>query len=251
VPDISELMHAATGESATRPDLVAVTARARVLRRQQQVGRASVAAAVALLVIPAVSNSWRGGSDALEQLPPATPNVDATSTPGPTPAAVRSEGPSIPLAVGAAVSPDPVPSRRTGATPAAVVTAQPDLRAEPGRVQSTAPPPTGTYAPGSSCSVSTTAMAPGTSQSCRFTATAVGGWRLSFSSTILPSRTELGLIEVYRNGRATRYDAWDPDEKCLDDAVQPGDLVTVTVKQDDQGHTDFELGAGSTWTCRR
>lgn len=260
MPDICALMRAATDGVTTGPDLAAVAVRARELQRQQQLWRASLVAAVALLIVPAVTGSWPAGRDALQPVPPAVTGIDGSPRPEPSPGVGVLRQPALgapvsgPAVVGAAAAAQPVASRRPRATPAAVPgprgAAQPATETETETGQHpTAPRPAGSYPEAPSCSIASTAMAPASSRSCQFTATGAGGYRLTFSSTILPSGTHLALVEVHREGRTTRYDAWE--QACLNDVVRPGDLVTITVRQDERGHTDFEVGAGSTWGCRR
>lgn len=56
------------------------------------------------------------------------------------------------------------------------------------------------------------------------------------------------LVTVVHDGTTTQYDG-NGSPTCGYDIIEPGDLVTVTVKQTDVGSFDFTLGAGADYHC--
>ena len=119
------------------------------------------------------------------------------------------------------------------------------------------------YPPASDCSIDTRNVAAGSTESCRFTATAVGGWWSGFAGTSVADvnkRDPSTIVSVTRAGKTTFYHGSSvsgpvPDPSgggCgVHDLIQPGDLVEVEVYTGDYTSPGsyYEAGAGARWSC--
>lgn len=249
MPDIDELLRIAAREPSRGPDLPRVATRARTLRRRGHVARGTVLVLAALIAVPLLRTEGRDDSpDLLEQLP------TASATPAPVPSLAPSRGTDgSPLAV--------APASRAGSpslSPAAPAqpsraTATPKPEPEPTNAATAAPEPKETlrpgYPPADSCNVSTTDLTAGESRSCRFTATAEGGWRVKNIVTAGNLHEDAAEVLVERDGRTYRYLGGRSPTACGNDVIEPGDIVTVTVRQTDRGYRDFDLAAGAPYDC--
>jgi hypothetical protein len=238
MPDITELLTSVADVDYRDLDLVQVERRSGLIRRRRRVVRSAAAGGVVLLAA-ALLRSVGGGPESLapipaDRIPPASPQPMSSR-----PAGIAPSGPPV---IGP-VPADDASAGAPGASPASPPTPAAD-QATPAATASGAPP-------ARSCSVSTTALAPEQAATCRFTATAEGGYRLTFSRVVLPGDEDVvALVEVVHAGTTTRYDAWAQQPYCRNAAVQPGDLVTVTVRQGRAGsYYDFSLGAGADYRC--
>jgi hypothetical protein len=92
-------------------------------------------------------------------------------------------------------------------------------------------------------------LAPGESRSCRFTATADGGWRIKNNLTTGTIEQDQAEVLVERDGKTSRYLGGMNEEGCAGDVIEPGDIVTVTVRQTTLGYRDFDLAAGEGYDC--
>jgi hypothetical protein len=246
VPDIAELLAAAARRPVTDVDVAAVARRGRVLRRRRQ-GGIAVAALVALAV-PAgllASGGGSGGEDHLVPLP------GVTSTPAiPTPAPDRTGG-------GTGVVPSSETTRGPVADSASPLGAPPRTRS-PGAGRTLDPTATPTigasttpaagadlYPVRRTCTVSTTRLAPGRSQTCRFTAAAAGGWKLTYNVGVFAGDYQTDVRIVVRRGQRT----WTYDDDCGSNLIRPGDRVTITIQQFDSGYADHTLTAGAGYSC--
>ncbi len=244
--DITELLSSAAPQTITDLDLTQVAERGAALRRRQRMARSAAATSFALAAV-FLFRDLGPGTQALE-LTPAEPAPRATATVLPAPTrAPANVSPLVGTRPSAALAPGRT-STAEGAPPAL------GGRRDPAPTPQAAPPtttPTGNYSPARSCSVSTTALTPDQSATCRFAATAPGGIQLSFSAVVLPKGKPMAHVDVVRNGRTTRYDPWAPDNRCRLRVIEVGDLVTVTVQQMPAGsYLDYTLTAGADRTCR-
>ena len=182
-----------------------------------------------------------GEPEGLTPLPATGQTSDPSPVPVPslhtatrsTPTALASgRAGSSPLADQSAASATPSPreSGGTGGTPVPTPTPRPSL-----------PPPA------RSCHVSTAGLAEGESRSCAFTATVEGGWRNDPPEAGV-FRGEVGEVLVRRNGKTTRYVAFGYAD-CADDIIEPGDVVTVTLRQTSPLGQVHDLGAGDEYGC--
>lgn len=225
------------------PDLTRIAGRSQALRRQERVRRAALVAA-ALLLVPLAYRGYGVGTEELRPAPATHPHPTSTSTSAPA----------------SDTNPDAPGPGSTGVGTAPAASGRPSGAASPARpeiAEGTAAP---TAAPGSadfparpSCHVSTGGVPEGQTSSCRFTATAVGGWRVQ-SSEYTVSKGDLGEVLVQRAGKTTRYvvPSFGNPPPCRDDVIRPGDLVTVTVN----GQVDpvafqnnQDLAAGADYGC--
>jgi hypothetical protein len=124
------------------------------------------------------------------------------------------------------------------------------------------------YARAATCSVDTVGESVRT---CRFTATAAGGWNMYFVDPVNGNFNSNAHAEVRvtRDGKTTTYktheEQWDPVDPadrrpagCADNVVQPGDQVEVIVyapagdwlqNGQDSNRPDIGAGAGQDWGC--
>jgi hypothetical protein len=268
MPDVSALLHDAAGSPAADPDLGAVVARADVLRRRRAALRSTGAAGTAVaLVVGLLLVLPLDRDDALVQqpaspppttappsappsalpeavLPPAGQGAPRQGAAGPDTAQVPADpgpglqappaGPARPSAGAAAPAgaPGPAPSPAVAGAPAASAAPAPPQRA--------------------SCSVTTDGAQPGDApQSCSFTATQPGGYRVQddnglFSNEAAP---DAWSVVVVRGGERTEY--LPGRGFCVDDVIEPGDQVTVTLKvtRDASGVGRRKLSAGGGAGC--
>lgn len=246
MPEITDLLASAAREGSNGPDLVRVSRRAAVLRRRQRVGRSAGALGLALVAV-VLFRSVGAGTQALEQIPAdRAPHPTQTSFPVPEPSPPGAFDLGHPTA-----SPGPSSSGGTSNPTAAA----PGPAQAPGRQPTSSPPPSapaGSYPPATSCSVSTTALAPEQTATCRFTATARGGYEILGSAFVRPGSTvdPVAYIEVFRDGRTTRYDPFSSRTVCRSNIIEVGDRVTVTAGQAEAGrYYDYELAAGAGHDC--
>jgi hypothetical protein len=203
------------------------------------------AAAVVILAVPVLLNLPER-QDALQQLPATEPTSTATASASAGPTGVPTPSPS-PGADGS-----PVPAGPDGEAPTVEPLAEP--AAPPASAASGRPSTAAAgYPPADSCHVSTrTLLTAKESASCQFSAIAAGGWRLVNDAQAGYSAPEDAIVEVRRNGVVHRYVAGAAYNKttCRNDVIQPGDLVTVTVRQASRGYQSYDLGAGRGYDCR-
>ncbi|HVE74658.1 MAG TPA: hypothetical protein VNA30_06160 [Mycobacteriales bacterium] len=242
MPDIHQLLASAAREDIDPLDLGWVEKRAGVLRLRQRVARSAVAAGVALTAVV----FYRGpgaGSQAVEQVPAdRRPPASASATPLTAMHARSSAAP--PLAFAAPERPvGGAPSIRPSARPVQTEAKEPSP-SPTGREQS------GAFPPASSCRVSTTALAPEQTATCRFTATESGGYEIFGGAFVLPDDSPVAFVEVVRDGRTARYDVWSSPSPCRSNIIEIGDQVTVTAGQGKAGsYFDYELAAGVGYSC--
>lgn len=253
MPDVTELLAAAARMPTGEPDLVRVERRAAALRRRQQAARGGAVLAAGLATV-LVAQVGRSGSDALEQVPAERPTVTASVRPEPSAASsagvVVPDPPTRVAEVPTAVEADADP----GTTPAPAPRPSSDLAA-PNAAPNAAPTAASTaaspgYPSAASCRVDTVGLLANEERSCRFTATASGGWRVTHRYGAGNVGNPKAYVDVTRSGRTTRYGGRATDSAgCGDDVVQPGDLVTVTVTQTDAGYVEMEAAAGAGHGC--
>lgn len=240
MPDIGALLRAGVDGVPAPPDLVRIQGRADALRRRQTTLRSSlVLGVVALVVAPLVHYS--GGRDTVEQVPSTEHSVSANPTSDPA----VPPGPAIGHPSGAAAV------TSSSNTPSDAATA--GVSSRPAVVEPTAPRPTlppvpsrtpepgaspAAYPAGTSCQVSTAGLDRGQTRSCRYEATAPGGWTVSGVFASYPGSES--WVEVIRGGRTMRW-----TDACSDDGIRVGDLVTATVRSAGQEDvTVLQVGSG-------
>ena len=242
--DLEALLELAARPPREALDLAAVERRAGVLRRRRQAAVALGAACAVGLVaaVPALLGAVTGGrAERLTPLPADRP-TSAPSAPVQQPVRTGRAGGPVALAPG-------VPAPTVAATPAADLvrpTAVVPVRtatATPG----TAP---AQYPAAASCEVDTVGLAPGGSRSCRFRATAAGGWRYRFRGGLGtgPGAMATYTVLVTRDGVTSRNPG-DTGADCANDVIRAGDLVEVIVRQESQGYIERWVGAGSGFRC--
>jgi hypothetical protein len=150
---------------------------------------------------------------------------------------VEAEVPSAGIGVSASASFDaPTPTTQT----------MPQSRAP-----TTTTTPSVDYPSAASCSVDNQNLADGQSRSCRFSATAAGGWRsvqLNMGGAGWDFPT--ARVRVIRAGKANTYFTDSTGQGCGNDVIQPGDQVEVTITQSTEVvHTLIRVGAGERWSC--
>ncbi|MDQ1687880.1 MAG: hypothetical protein QOK42_855 [Frankiaceae bacterium] len=236
MPDLSELF-ALVSQPNGEPDLGAIERRARV-RRQRQVAAVVGAAAAAVLVVAI-------------PLAASQPNSLDRITPAPGDSAPATTSPSSPPAPVGTRAPAGGGQPTAGPQASAPATAGPTAAAEP--TSSAAPPPTaspfgggGDYPVQETCSVSTMTLAPGQSATCRFTAAAAGGWKVTFHNGAGYVNRVSTSVTVLHNGVARTYGT---DKPCGTALIHAGDRVTLTIKQTDVGYLDTGLDAGRGYSC--
>jgi hypothetical protein len=246
VPDISELLSTAARTTQADPDLAVLERRAGSLRRRQRAVLSSGVLSLGLLVALLVRATGGASVDGLHEVPmtdgKSRPTASASSFNGPLPAepsvATPPAGSRQPFPGAGSPTAGPVRSGRRspnvqGPRPAATPSAE-----------------STDFPPAPSCHVSTRDLASGETKSCRFTATAPGGWRIKNGLTVGYVNRARAEVRVTRDGRTTTYGGQFSDPNaCGDDVIRTGDLVTVTVQQTDVGTTDFDLAAGSGYDC--
>lgn len=240
MPEISDLLHEAARGPQLSLDLDRVSRRARALRRREQATVSTGAAFAALVVaVPLLLHGGGSQRDEVHLVPAPT----LSSAPTSTPTGVASGGRGD-------VSSGPGRSAQPGST-AAGTPSDPPASPEPEPASaSTSPTAVPSQFPrAAGCEVSTTELGANERRTCRFTATEWGGWRISRAGlgAGYVNNTE-ALVTVQHAGKATQYDG-NGSETCGYDIIEPGDLVTVTVKQTDVGSFDFTLGAGADYHC--
>lgn len=108
------------------------------------------------------------------------------------------------------------------------------------------------YPSGEACSVDNSGLLPGESRSCRFAATAPGGWAFAYGADAGITSTS-ATVTVDRNGDVTVYQA--PSQgggDCGEDIIRPGDLVDLSLTNGgSEVSVGMELGAGRGWDCNR
>jgi hypothetical protein len=244
MPDIGELLASAVRDDDGSPDLVWVEKRAVTLQRRQRIARSTAAAGV-VLVAAVIFRTAGAGKDALELVPASpAPRSTATSTPLPAPA----PGGTAPLA-----GRPGGPPASGGAVPAVPASpAEGTSRPDPGAQDRPSPDasPAPQYPSRRSCSVSTKALGPEQTATCRFTATEPGGYEIFGGSFVLPKDDPVAYVEVVHQGRTTRYEVWKAPDPCRSNVIAVGDLVTVTAGQARAGsYFDYQLAAGGGYSC--
>lgn len=248
MPDIEQLLRLAARDPRTPTDLAAVAHRGRVLVRRRRAGQTAVAVvAVLAIVVPGVVLA--GGDKQVlqptDRVPTPTPSAGASAAPtpkgasgAPAPSGVAA-GSLPPAAIGVPPEPDPTPS-----TAPADPTGAPSASPTP-----TARPSGGSYPSAPSCTVNTEGLLPDQSRSCRFTATAAGGWGTRQQGGVNAGQPARLTVEVTRDG-VTQHNPGDRGG-CADAVVAPGDQVVVTIVQGDLGYGVTHGGAGDVWDCAR
>ena len=241
--DIRDLLQTAARQSRSAPDLAQIQRRSQFLRRRDQATRSAAVLAVAAIVVPLALILTGGDTDRLHEVPATSPT--------PTPSTTSSSSPSTP---GPAVT---VPPQGAGlAAPNASIPAEPEtpgLNPQPTTSNSPRPgnpqqsPPPG-YPAAASCHVNTNNLAPGQQRSCRFRATDPGGWRYRSSGGAGAGGGPEAHVTVIRNGQ-TYVDPGDTGARCANGAILPGDLVEVTIRQENAGYIIADMGAGLGYAC--
>lgn len=250
--DLTELLADAAGPVDAGPDLVAITDRARALRRQAVALRSAGAAAVVAVVFPFLILDAGGGSEELRQAEtPVGPEVTATATVtspapqiAPAPPAVGGSpvpGGVAPVPGGPRIEtrrPEPAPSegRPTASDRAASAMPDPSPRDED-------------FPPAASCRLTTRDLQTDTERTCRFKATHDGGWKLTRGAAVFAGYDPGAYrVHVLRDGRQV-YDTQGTDWTCDHDVIRPGDLVTLELASNPNHYEDVELAAGDGYGC--
>jgi hypothetical protein len=234
--DLERLFAAAARVPDADVDLIALEERAQVLRRHRALLVPAVVAGVVVVAVPAFLIDRRD----TQGLTPVAP----TSL---VPSVVASHQPQLsPRSVAPGASPSaaaPGPSHLAGPVVASVGTSptavQPTYR-------STATPSATGYPQQASCEVTTDGLTPGATRSCRFRATAAGGWRRRGQGGLGMGGGGYSVL-VTRDG-VTLVNPGDTGADCANDVIRPGDLVEIQVQQE-QGYVIFRLGAGEGMRC--
>lgn len=109
------------------------------------------------------------------------------------------------------------------------------------------------YPASSGCSVSTHMLLPRETETCTFTATAPGGWRLSYEGpgVIAGDYITDVTVTVTRDRREPPYGTTETRfvDSCRTGVIQVGDRVTVTIRQYDSGYSQHTLDVGQGEGC--
>jgi hypothetical protein len=245
MPDIQELLAGAARPPGTDVDPSAVIRRGRVLRRHRQAGVG--AAALVALAVPVGVLTVGGGTGGEDELVPV-PGV--TSTP-PAPVPEPSRGGAAPPDVSPTAGVVTGAASATASANAAPGVAPTSIPTAPGTVGPTASPGggggAGDYPPMSGCSVETMTLAPGQSATCRYTATAAGGWLVTYDGlgVFAGGNYETPVrIVITRDGQR-----FVSTEECGSQQIRRGDRVSITIRQYDNGISDHTLHAGPGYGC--
>ena len=248
--DIRTLLHDAAPSPTGPLDMAAVRARARRSPGRRLAAWIVGAGALIGVGVP-VGNAVlvTGGHDTAVEVVDPTPTTGVTTTSIPA-AAPQRDAPATDREYGA------------GSTASNVTDAESALPASSGSEAPTMgyDPP---YPRASECSVDTYGLASGDARTCRFTATAAGGWNY-YQPPHGPTITEIPYIEVSvtrgdetRVYRTERVPSGTPTggyrlKGCDDDIIRPGDRVEVLIQQADPWmdiRNEMGVGAGSGWGC--
>lgn len=250
MPDLTDLLDQAAGPASSPLDVSAVASRARVLQRRRTVARTGTGAALAAaLVVTSLRLVPGPGAQGLD-LQPATqapsPSLSAAATARPSglaqlvaprdPAAGPAGGPKA-----AAVQPTPNATRPASA--------QPEALASPSASQRSGP----AYPRQAGCSVTTEGALPDETRTCRFEATASGGYVVRWIGGV-SSSPHLRYDIIVRSGNDfTRYQnrATFSQQECRSFVIRPGDRVSVSLQaaQASEGVDLAEARAGADVGC--
>jgi hypothetical protein len=245
MPEIHALLAGAARPPAGELDLAAVVRRGRVLRRQ----RYAAVGAVALLALAVPVGVLAGGSTGGDDELVPTPGVTTTTAPpapepsrgGGTPADTEATGPGA--TAGATSTPIGTPSANGTPAPGDEdVTPMPSASAR----STTQGPVAAEYPPKRGCEVRTVALAPGQSATCRYTATAAGGWEVSYDGVgVFAGDYEHDVrVVITRDGQR-----FVSTEECGTQQIEVGDRVSITIEQYESGVSDDALHAGPGYGC--
>lgn len=109
------------------------------------------------------------------------------------------------------------------------------------------------YPAASGCSVSTQSLLPRDTATCTFTATAPGGWRVSYDGLGVIAGDYITDVTVTVTRDRTNWPYGTTESRYTDECgtglIRTGDRVTVTIRQYDSGYSQHTLHAGQGVHC--